>query len=82
MKFNKIYLTTWKLFKAFTFAFITYYIAENIAFSIIYGWHWTAQSDIERYFDLIYNVLGVLSQIFFLVTIFGVIEFLLGSKDK
>jgi len=77
MKFNKIYLTTWKLFKAFAFAFIAYYIAENIAFTILYGWHIKAVTELEKNFDLVYGVLGLLTQLFFIITIFGVIEFLL-----
>ena len=82
MKLNKIYSTTWKLFKAFAFVFIAYYIAENIAFTIIYGWHIKAVTELEKNFDMVYGILGLLTQFFFIATLFGVIDYLLSPEKK
>lgn len=82
MKFNKIYLITWKIFKFSLMAFCIYYIAENIYFFIQYGWHLTAQSSLERECDKIYIALETMSIVSFFVTVYGVIDYYLTKEDK
>lgn len=81
-KFNRLYLKTWKLSKAFSLIFIFYYLIENYAFAIMYGWHWTAQTDIEKRFDMIGGILADIPLVFFLITAVGVIDYLMEPSDK
>ncbi|MBV5346983.1 hypothetical protein JZU46_02035 [bacterium] len=64
MQTKNPFIRRWRLLRFFSWVLLIYYVVENIVFTMLYGWHWTAVTLTEEWWD--YGITFLASCIVFL----------------